>query len=65
MWTVAGGVVVVLAIIWAAYAVGKSHGKTKQKKEDAERKAENMAHDAEIAARPPVDRPLSGMQPKN
>ena len=65
MWIAAGGVIIVLVIVWAAYAVGKSHGKTKQKKEDAEGKAEDMAHDAVIASRPPIDRPLSGMQPKN
>ena len=65
MWLATGGVVVVLAVIWAAYAVGKSHGKTKQKKEDAEGKAAEMAYYAKIAARPPIDRPLSGMQPKN
>ena len=65
MWLAAGGIVVILAVIWAAYAVGKSHGKTDQQKREAEGRAEDMAHDAEISARPPVDRPLSGMQPKN
>jgi len=62
MWLATGGVVVVLAVIWAAYAVGKSHGKTKQKKEDAEGKAEDMAHNAAIASKPDVDRPLSKLR---
>ena len=65
MWIAAGGVVVVLAVIWAAYAVGKRHGKTDQQKREAEIQAADMAHDAEIAARPPVDAPFSGMCPKD
>jgi len=65
MWIAAGGIVVILAVIWAAYAVGKRHGKTDEQKKTAEIQAADMAHDAEISARPPVDRPLSGMQPKN
>ena len=64
MWLTIGGVVVVLAVIWAAYAVGKSHGQTKQKKDDAETRAEEMAHNAEISARPNVDHPLGRMRPR-
>jgi len=65
MWIVTGGVVVVLAVIIAAYMVGRSHGKTDQQKRDAENQAEDMAHDAKIAAHPPVDAPFSAMRPKD
>jgi len=64
MWLAAGGVIVILAVIWATYAVGKSHGKTDQQKRDAENQAEDMAHDAKIAAHPPVDAPFSAMKGK-
>ena len=65
MWYAAAGVIVVLAVIWASYTVGKRYGKVEQRKEDAEGKAEDMAHDAEIAARPNVGAPFSGMRPKD
>jgi len=65
MWLEVGRVIVELAVIWAAYAVGKSHGKTDQQKKDAEGRAEDMAHDAAVAARPPIDAPFSAMRPKD
>ena len=65
MWIAAGGVIVILAMLYGIWRAGKSSGKTEQKKEDAENQAEDMAHDAEIGARPPVDAPFSGMRPKD
>jgi len=64
MWLAAGGVIVILAVIWAAYAAGRSHGKTDQQKQDAEIKAEDMARNADIASKPDVDRPLSKLFPR-
>ena len=64
MWYAAGGVVIILAVIWAAYTVGKRHGKTEEKKDDAETRTDEMARDANIAARPTPARPLSSMLPK-
>jgi len=65
MWTAAGGVIVVLVAIAGALWGGVKYGETKQKKKDAEGKAEDMAHDAAIAARPPVDNPFSAMRGKD
>jgi len=64
MWTVAGFVVVALLGVIGAWFSGIKYGKTKQKKEDAEGKAEDMAHDAEIAAGPTPPRPLGSLRPK-
>jgi len=64
MWIAIGGIVVILAVIWAAYAVGKSHGKTDQQKRDAENQAEDMARNAGVAAQPDIPRPLGGMRPR-
>ena len=64
MWIAIGGVVVILAVIWAAYAVGRSHGKTDQQRVNAEVQAEDMAHGAAVATQPPVDAPFSAMKGK-
>ena len=64
MWITAAGVIVVLAVIWAAYVVGKRHGKTDQQKQTAELQAEDMASNAAIASKPDVDRPLSKLRPR-
>ena len=64
MWIAAAGVIVVLVAIGGALWGGIKYGRTKQKKEDAEEKAEDMAHNAEIASRPDIDRPLGGMRPR-
>ncbi len=64
MWIAAGAVVVVLLVIWGAYAVGKRQGKTGEQKEDAEQKAEDMAYDAAVAAKPYVPDPFGSMHPK-
>ena len=64
MWTVAGFVIVALSGIIGAWFGGIKYGKTKQKKEDAEGKAEDMAHNAAIASQPDVDRPLSKLRPR-
>uniref|UniRef100_A0A6H1ZSK8 Uncharacterized protein n=1 Tax=viral metagenome TaxID=1070528 RepID=A0A6H1ZSK8_9ZZZZ len=64
MWTAAGLVVVALSGIIGAWFGGIKYGKTKQQKKDAEGKAEDMAHDAEIAACSTPPRPLGSLRPK-
>ena len=65
MWTALAEVVIVLVAIAGALWGGVKYGETRQKKKNAENQAEDMAHDAEISARPPVDAPFSGMRGKD
>ncbi|MFH1953759.1 MAG: hypothetical protein ABIL06_19340 [Pseudomonadota bacterium] len=64
MWTALAEVVIVLVAIAGALWGGIKYGETKQKKKDAEGKAEDMAHDAKIAAGSTPPRPLGSLRPK-
>jgi len=64
MWTAAGGVIVVLVAIAGALWGGVKYGETRQRKKDAEGRAEDMARNAGVAAQPDISRPLGGMRPR-
>jgi len=64
IYFVAGGIIVILVVIWASYTVGKNKGKVDAEKIVSEKTASDMAHDAEIASKPFVDSPFSRMRPK-
>jgi len=64
IYFVAGGIIIVLVIVWASYMVGKSKGKIDAEKIISEKTAEDMVHDAEIASKPFIDSPFGGMRSK-
>jgi len=65
MWIAAAALVFLILEGIALFFIGKRYGQNKEKQKNAETQAADMAHDAEIAARPPVDAPFSGMRPKD
>ena len=64
MWTALAEVVIVLAVIAVALWGGVKYGETRQRKKDAEGRAEDMARNAGVAAQPDISRPLGGMRPR-
>ena len=61
-WAVISGIIIAIlsALTWGSY----KYGQVKEREKSAEEKANDMAHDAEIATKPGVDRPLGRMRPK-
>ena len=58
IWIAAGGVIIILVVIFAAFVVGKKYGKSEQTRKDNQSRVEDMAHNADIASKPHTKRPL-------
>uniref|UniRef100_A0A6M3JXY2 Uncharacterized protein n=1 Tax=viral metagenome TaxID=1070528 RepID=A0A6M3JXY2_9ZZZZ len=61
-WLVFSGITlaVLSALTWGAY----KYGRIKEKQKTDAGKADDMAADAAIAAKPGIDNPLAGMRPR-
>ena len=62
-WAVISGIIIAVlsALTWGAY----KYGRIKERQKTDAGKADDMAADAAIAAKPGVDRPLGRMRPKD
>ena len=61
-WLVFSGIIIAVlsALTWGAY----KYGRIKERQKTDAGKADDMAADAAIAAKPGIDNPLAGMRPR-